>query len=149
MDADGDADVRRLERGHSRFRPLPFAVGHLPGRAMFTSESQTIQRLLIRHCRDDVWPKSMTVWTQATVDAGGSVDRFMLFAQQLKAAIQREDYPPSAWLVPGVFDGFVNWHNECRASIGPLVQAFREKYQAGIDSDDIVDKWSVGNRYVS
>ena len=126
---------------------LPLAT--YPGPAMFTSESQNVQLLLMRHCRDEVWPESMNVWVQATVDAGGSAENFMLFAQRLKVAVMQEDYPPSAWLVPGVFDGFVGWYNECRSSVSPLVQAFREKYQAGVDADDIVARWGVGDRYVS
>jgi hypothetical protein len=126
---------------------LPLAT--YPGPAMFTSESQNVQLLLLRHCRDDVWPESMNVWVQATEDAGGSAENFMLFTQRLKAAVMQVEYPPSAWLVPGVFDGFVDWYTECRSSVSPLLQAFREKYQAGIDSDDIVDRWSVGGRYLS
>lgn len=125
---------------------LPLAT--YPGPAMFTSESQNVQLLLMRHCRDEVWPESMNVWVQATVDAGGSAENFMLFAQRLKAAVLQEDYPPSAWLVPGVFEGFVGWYNECRSAVSPLVQAFREKYQAGVQADDIVERWRVENRYL-
>lgn len=126
---------------------LPLAT--YPGPAMFTSESQNVQLLLMRHCRDDVWPQSMNVWLQATMDAGGSTEEFMLFAQKLKTAVGQQDYPPSAWLVPGVFDGFVDWYNECKASISPLIQSLREKYQAGIDHEAIVGRWNVGSRYLS
>lgn len=126
---------------------LPLAT--YPGPAMFSSESQNVQLLLLRHCRDEVWPKSMDIWVHATYDAGSSTEEFMLFAQRLKDAVIQEEYPPSAWLVPGVFDGFVDWYNECKSTISPLVQSFREKYQAGINADAIVERWSVGNRYLS
>lgn len=68
---------------------LPLAT--YPGPAMFTSESQNVQLLLMRHCRDEVWPESMNVWVQATIDAGGSAENFMLFARRLQATVMQED----------------------------------------------------------
>ena len=126
---------------------LPLAT--YPGPKMFTAQSQNVQWLLMRHCRNEVWPDSMKIWIQATVDAGSSADKFLQFAQLLKAAVDEEEYPPSSWLVPGVFDGFVVWYNECASTITPLMQSFRQKYQSGIDSEAIVEQWSVGGRYVS
>jgi hypothetical protein len=126
---------------------LPLAT--YPAPRTFTSESQVVQLMLMRHCRDEVWPDSMYVWLNATVEAGGSPDRFMDFAQQLRTAVAEEEYAPTAWLHPGVFDGFEAWYNACKSTISPLLQSFRTKYQAGIDSNAIASRWRVGKRYVA
>lgn len=124
---------------------LPLAT--YPGGLSFTSNSQVVQLMLMRHCGDEVWPDSMNVWIQATVKAGGSQELFMAFAQSLRNAVQEEEYPPSAWLRPDVFDGFVDWYNSCSHAILDLLESTRRKYQAVIDPDAIVARWKVGSRY--
>jgi hypothetical protein len=129
--------------------PFLFPLATYPGPKMFSTQSQLVQWLLLRFCRDEVWPDSMAVWLQATAEAGSSQVEFMKFAQLLKDAVSEEDYPPTAWLYPGVFDGFVTWYNGCSGTIGPLVQSLRQKYQANVDPEAIIDKWRVGSRYLN
>lgn len=124
---------------------LPLAT--YPGPRSFTSDSQVVQLLLMRHCRDEVWPDSMNVWKQATVNAGGSQELFMVFAHNLRNAVQEEEFPPNAWLHPDVFDGFVDWYNNCKPAILSLLEAYRRKYQDEVDPDAIVEHWKVGSRY--
>lgn len=126
---------------------LPLAT--YPGLAMFSSQSQLVQLLLLRQCRDEVWPDSMNVWLDATNQAGGNSENFMRFAECLKLAIGEEEYPPTAWLHPDVFDGFVSWYNECHSTVGPLLELYRPKYQAGVDQEGMVERWRVGSRYLS
>jgi hypothetical protein len=132
-------------RGSDPYR-LPLAT--YPSEKMFSSESQIVQMLLMRHCLADSWPESMSVWLKATVKAGGSPGNFMAFANQLRMAMAEEDYAPTAWLHPEVFDGFVAWYNACSSTISPLLQSFRPKYQAGVDPEAIVKRWRVGTRHV-
>lgn len=116
---------------------------------LFTTQSQNVQWLLLRHCRSEVWPDSLQIWLTATRDAGGSVDDFIQMASSLKAAIDLEEYPPSAWYRTEVFKPFTAWYLQTKVCIRPLLDAYREKYQGGVDAADIVSRWKVGNRYQS
>jgi hypothetical protein len=124
---------------------VPFVT--FPSQNLFTTQSQVVQWLLLRHCRDDVWPDSLQIWLNATQEAGGFADEFMQLASTLRAAIQSETYPPSAWYRPEVFKPFATWYLQCKDSIGPLLNAHREKYQGGFDTAEIVAQWKVGSRY--
>lgn len=114
---------------------------------VFTTQSQAVQWLMLRHCRDAVWPDSLQIWLTATRESGSSVDEFMQMAKSLKAAIESEAYPPSAWYRPEVFKPFASWYLQCKECIGPLLEAYRGKYQSGVDAAEIVAQWKVGNRY--
>jgi hypothetical protein len=118
-----------------------------PSTNLFTTQSQIVQWLLLRHCRNEVWPDSLQIWLGATREAEGSVDDFMQMANSLKAAIEAEAYPPSAWYRPEVFKPYAAWYLQCKACIGPLLDIHREKYQSEVDAADIVARWKVGNRY--
>lgn len=126
---------------------VPFVT--YPSPNLFTTQSQTVQWLLLRHCRAEVWPDSLQIWLAATRDAGGSVDGFMQMASSLKAAIEFEEYPPSAWYRPEVFKPFAAWYLQSKECIGPLLDTHRDKYQSGVDTADIVARWRVGSRYQS
>ena len=124
---------------------VPFVT--YPSPNLFTTQSQTVQWLLLRHCRAEVWPDSLQVWLAATHDAGGSVDEFMQMASSMKAALELEEYPPSAWYRPAVFKPFAAWYLQSKECIRPLLEARRDKYQSGVDTADIVARWKVGSRY--
>ncbi len=126
---------------------VPFVTYPPPN--LFTTQSQTVQWLLLRHCRAEVWPDSLQIWIAATRDTGGSVDEFMQMASSLKAAIELEEYPPSAWYRPEVFKPFAAWYLQSKERIGPLLDEYREKYQSDVDAVDIVAQWKVGRRYQS
>lgn len=126
---------------------VPFVTYPPPN--LFTTQSQTVQWLLLRHCRAEVWPDSLQIWIAATRETGGSVDEFMQVASSLKEAIELEEYPPSAWYRPEVFKPFAAWYLQSKERIGPLLDVYREKYQSEVDAVDIVAQWKVGKRYQS
>lgn len=125
---------------------LPLAT--YPSPKVFCSESQLVQWMLLRHCRNEAWPDSMNVWKDATEAGSGSAEQFMEFANALYSAAQAEDYPPTAWLHPDVFNGFSAWYNASKPAITELMESFRQKYQSGVEADEIAAHWSVGNRYL-
>lgn len=126
---------------------IPFAT--YPAPRIFTTQAQNVQWLLLRHCADESWPASVAVWVEATKLAGVEKERFWLFAERLRAATAEEVYQPTAWLHPGVFEGFADWYHRSRATITELMCSLREKYQAGIDPGAIAGQWRVGSRYLS
>jgi hypothetical protein len=125
---------------------LPLAT--YPAPKAFTSESQLVQWMLLRHCRNDVWPQSMAVWKDATIVGGSSLEQFMEFASALHGAAHAEAFPPTAWLYPAVFDGFVSWYSDCRPAISALMESFRQRFLGGVDPEAIAEHWRVGSRYL-
>ena len=124
---------------------LPLAT--YPGPKMFSSQSQLVQWLLLRHCLNEAWPDSMNIWLQVTRDASYPSDDFLRFAYRLRAAASEETFEPTAWLYPEVFDGFRVWYNACSSTISPLMQGLLAKYQTGVDVDAFTQNWHVGSRY--
>ena len=123
---------------------LPLAT--YPGPAMFCSTSQVVQLLLLRQIARNDWEAATSVWTQVS---NGEKEAFLQFALRLRVAIAGEDYPPSAWLHPGVFEAFSAWYQEHRSSIEAFVETQHDKYQAGTDVGAIIERWRHGVRYLA
>ena len=124
---------------------LPLAAMHGPG--MFTTTSQVVQHLLMRHCRSDTWPESLNVWLDITRRSSSSEAVFMAFATALKLEMQEQSPSCNAWLRSDVFEDFVEWYNACHQAIKAQVEPLLLEYQQRAHADANSSQWLNASRY--
>jgi hypothetical protein len=124
---------------------LPLAAMHGPG--MFTTTSQVVQHLLMRHCRSDTWPESLNGWLDITRRSATSEADFMAFATALKLEMQEQSSECNAWLRSDVFEDFVEWYNSCHQAIKAQVEPLLLEYQQRAHADANSSKWLNASRY--
>ena len=124
---------------------LPLAAMHGPG--MFTTTSQVVQHLLMRHCRSEVWPESLNVWLDITRRSASSEANFKAFVTALKLEMQVQSPPCNAWLRSDVFEDFVEWYNVCNEAIKEEVESMLLEYQQRTHADANNRQWLNESRY--
>lgn len=122
--------------------PYLIPLATYPGKLMFTSESQLVQLLLLRACLEDNWPGGLSIWCEVSHDAGESPEQFVEFMGRLRQEVLAAEYPPSAWLAPGIFKEFATWYVPSRPAINRMLAKYHSKYQKGVSVPDLIERWS-------
>lgn len=122
--------------------PYLIPLATYPGKLMFTSESQLVQLLLLRACLEDNWPDGLSIWCEVSHDAGESPEQFVEFMGRLRQEVQAAEYPPTAWLAPGIFEAFAAWYVPSRLAINRMLAKYHSKYQKGVSVPGLIERWS-------
>jgi hypothetical protein len=124
---------------------LPLAALAPPG--LFTSTSQVVQMLLIRHYGGhDEEAEATKRWLTLTEEGGGTVESFLTLTSHLKKSMEQTAQPVEAWLHADTFASFVNWYNSSHRAVIPAVEALLKRHQTEPFAYASTLDWSTDGR---
>ena len=131
---------------HAAGDPLLLPLATYPGRHMFTTRSQVVQLMMLRSSLAEDGDERLKAWADMTAQAGQPEQLLLKLVDRLRESLRTVTYAPSAWLVAGVFEAFVEWYRACRAVVDTWLDRLRADFHQGTDIAGMVERWSVGDR---